>query len=153
MATDARYRMKVYLDTNIVNANLTKDNGTTQVVEAVIYENPPYPILKEFRAASSPVDLLFCIGDPNSTPTLNLDQTPYGYEEHVPIKTRCIDKYGITGTKLKSKAEIELRRILETYSTGSQLSVDSREDDDEDLGSTVLYGTKFVIKYWRDPTT
>ena len=153
MATDARYRMKAYLDANINNANLTKDNGTTQVTFAVIYANPPYPLLKEFMAASSPVDLLFCIGEPNSTPILDFDQTPSRYEEHVPIMTRCIDKLGITGTKLKSKAEIELRRVCEANPTGSQIDIGPRQDDDEDTGSTVLYGTKFVPSYVRDTTT
>lgn len=150
MVADARKQTKTFLDTYLTNANLLKDDDVTQVVFVVIYAFPDYPLLREFRAISGvAVDLIYAIGDPNSTPLLGHDQIPHGYMEHVPIYTFCIDKTGITGTKLKWKAEAELRRICETQSTGSQRAVERRGDNDKRLGSTILYSSEFVLKYRR----
>lgn len=153
MAEDARYRTRVYLThatTGLNNANLTKDDGSTQVNFIVAYGYPDYPLLKVFKTKG--VDLIFSIGEPNASPILGHNQTPYGYEEHVPIETYCIDKPGITGTKLKWKAEKELRRITETYPTGSQRVLSDRRDNDKRLGSTILYSTQFILNYRRGTT-
>ena len=52
----------------------------------------------------------------------------YGYEEDVPIEIYCIDKSGITGTKLMWKAERELRHVAETYPEGSRRNLIRRRD-------------------------
>lgn len=150
MAEDARYRTKYYLESYIVNANLTKDDDATQISFIVAFGNPDYPITKVFLTKG--VDLVYSIGEPTSEPLLGADQTAYGYTEHVPIRTFCIDKTGITGTKLKWKAERELRRITETYPLGSQRSLERRGDNDKRLGSTILYSTEFILNYRRDIT-
>lgn len=156
MVEDARDRTRDYLlgETNPSTAldpdNLTKDDGTTLAKYIVVYGNPDYPITRVFK--DKRVDLIFSIGEPTSKPLFDFDQTPYGYEEHVPITTFCIDKTGITGTKLKWKAEAELRRITENYPTGSQRGLERRGDRDERLGSTILYSTEFTLNYRRDTT-
>lgn len=148
MVADARSNTKLYFDTYLVETNLTRDNGSDLVTYAVMYTNPDYPLVKEFET----VDLLFLIGDPNSTPLIGHDQTPYGYEEHVPIETACIDKTGISGTLLRWKASAELRRITETYPTGSQRSLDQETPNEYNLGSTTVFSQKFVLNYRRATT-
>jgi len=150
MVEDARYRTKVYLDTYLLNANLTKDDGTTQVSFIVAYADPDYPLIRVFNDKA--VDLVFCVGDPNSEAILDSDHYPIGYNEAVPITTFCIDKTGITGTKLKWKAEAELRRVCETYPLGSVRSLEKIGDNDQNLGSTILHSREFTLKYRRDVT-
>lgn len=153
MPEDARYRTKVLLEDatkGLNNANLTKDDDGTEVSFIVCFGNPPYPITRVFLDCD--VDLVFTIAEPTSEPILDTDQTPSHYKERVPIFTFCIDKPGITGTKLKWKAEADLRRINETYPTGSQRAHEERRDNDQRLGPIILYSTKYVLSYVRDTT-
>jgi len=154
MVSDAKSATKTWLTTRIAAANLKKDNDATNAAFAVIYAGVPYPIESEFRASASPVDLLFCVGEPESHPLMTAETVPvpYGYEEHVPIDTYCIDKTGITGAKLKWKAEAELRRVAETYPLGSHRAMERRGDNDVSLGSTMLYSGRFTLVYTRDTT-
>lgn len=152
MAEDARYKTKDYLDTNLTAANILKDDAASLAAFAVIFKNPPYPILKEFYADSTPANVLFCIGEPESRVLMDCFQVPYGYEEFVPVEIICVDKIGVTGTKLKWTAEKELRRACEANPTGSQWFVRRIGANDQDLGSTILYGTRFEISYRRDTT-
>jgi len=152
MAQDARYRTKVYLDTYLDNANLTKDNGETQVTFITCFSNPPYPIFRLFSYAEKEIDLVFAIGDPETTPLMGHDQKPYGYEEKIPICIFCVDKPGITGTKLRWKAEAELRRILENYPYGSLRQLERVRDNDQNLGSTTLYSRELILRYKRSTT-
>jgi len=152
MVQDARQRTKTYLDTYLRNAQLTMDDGSTQVAFAVIYENPPYSIEDEFRATSSSVDLLFAIGTPNSSPLLKHDLTTYGYEEHVPLITQCIDKTGITKTLLRWKACVELRYVAETYPTGSQRVLEEERPFEQHIGSIIVAAQRFVLNYVRGVT-
>ncbi len=139
---DARYRTKVYLETYL------DSNALPTFI--VAYGKPDYPLIKVFKTKG--VDLVFSIGEPESVPLLNPDFTPYGYEEHVPIATFCIDKDNIEGTKLKWQAETELRRVLETYPLGSVRTLVRRRDNDTRLGSITLYSTEYILNYRRDTT-
>lgn len=150
MVQDARQRTKVYLDAYLDNSNLTKDDDTSEVNYLVAFGYPDYPILKVFHTKR--IDLIFSIGDPESTALLGYDLEPYGYHERVPIKTFCVDKPGITGTKLRWKAEAELRRVAKEYPEGSQRSVERMRDNDQRLGSTILYSREFILDYKRDTT-
>jgi len=150
MVYDARDRTKVYLDTYLDNANLTKDDDTTQISFIVAYADPNYPLLRVFNDKA--IDLVFCVGNPESQAVLDSDHYPIGYEENVPITVWCIDKASITGTKLRWKAEAELRRICETYPLGSVRSLERLRDNDANLGSTILYSREFNMKYVRDTT-
>lgn len=152
MVDDARQRTKEYLDTYLSNGNLTEDDGTTQVKFAVIWENPPYPIEREFRGSPA-VDLLFVVGTPNSSPMMDpVSQVAYGYEEHVPIITQCIDKTGITGTLLRWKACQELRRIIKAYPTGSHRALKEERPSEQHLGSIIVHAQRLVMNYRRDTT-
>ena len=152
LAADARYNTKVYLESYIDPSHVTKDDGTTEAPYAIIYAYPNYPLIREFDAATNPVDLLFLIGKPNSTVLLQADQSPWGYEEHVPITVACVDKTGVSGTRLLWKGERELRIIAEEHPEGSQRSLERTGDRDQRLGSTIIYMTDFILNYRRDTT-
>lgn len=158
MAEDARHRTKDYLDPTsghvpagyLSQANLTKDDGVTPALFIVCYSDPAYPIARVFYQKN--IDLVYCIGEPDTEPLDDFDHYPIGYLEHVPIFTFCIDKTGITGTKLKWKADAELRRVTETYPLGSLRSLEKTGDNDKKLGSTILYSRNFTLNYRRDKT-
>ena len=152
MVEDARYRTKVFCDTYLTAANILKDDATSQAAFAVIFKKPPYPMIKEYYASSSAVEVLFLIGKPSSKALLDTDQAPYGYEEHVPIRILCVDKIGVTGTKLKWTVEAELRRICENNPTGSYRYLEVIDAGDEDIDGTRLYGISTVMSYVRDTT-
>lgn len=135
---DARYRTKDYWDTYIVLANLNDHPFI------VAYADPDYPLLRVFKTKE--IDIVFAVGQPNSTPLLGHTQAAYGYEEHVPTHVQTLD------TQLQWLAEAELRRITETYPEGSQRSLERRATHDRWLGSTRLYDTEFILSYRRDKT-
>lgn len=150
LVQDARQKIKDFLG-YLRNAQLTKDDDSTEVKFIACFGKPDYPITKVFKAKG--VDLIFSVGTPNSTPMMDpVTQTPYGYEEQVPIECVCIDKSGITGTKLRWKAEAELRYVTEEYLAGSLQNVESMSDNDQNLGSTILYSAKYILNYRRDKT-
>ena len=149
-AQDARYRTRVYLSTYLDAPSLTKDDDVSLAPYTVIFAKPNYPIIKEFIDLAN--DIIFFVGEPVSEPLLNTDQVPYGYEEHVPITIMTVDKPDCTGTKLKWKAEAEIRRICETYPTGSQRSLEKREGEDLLIGRVVAYQTILIMSYRRNTT-
>ena len=141
---DPRYRTKVFLDTYLNNAALTKDDDSTQVTFIVAYGKAPYPLSSVFIGKS--VDLIFSI----ATPTTTALPMSVGYEEHVPVSAWCVDKTGITGTKLRWKAERELRKVIKYYPTGSLRVYESTIDNDQNLGSTlILYSVTCDMCYTR----
>jgi hypothetical protein len=144
MVDDPRSRIKVYLDTWLLNANLTKDNGSTQVLFKVMYANPDYPLILEFKGSNN-LDLVYCVGTPDSTAL----PVSVGYIENMPVTIWCIDKTGITGTELRWKAEAEFRRVVETKPTGSLYNYERLGDNEKNLGSTILYSVKYVLRYKR----
>jgi len=145
MVSDARELTKDYLDSYLTAANILKDDATSQAAFAVIFTNPPYPILKEFYAASTPADLLFCVG----TPTSEALPVGIGYIENVPITILCIDKLGITGTKLRWTAEAELRRATVANPHGSLRSLTRMTDSEKDLGGAILYSVTYIMRFKR----
>mgnify|MGYP000209185495 CR=1 FL=1 len=152
MASDARYRTKVYLDTYLDSSNITHDDDSTAATILVAFGFPDYPLIRVFDPDEKDVDVVFSIEEPNSTPLMGHDQTPYGYEEHVPITICCVDKPGVTGTKIKWKAEAELRRVLETYPLGSMRILENRSDTTQRIGGTTIYMTTWVLTYKRSTT-
>jgi len=121
------------------------DDDSTEVSFAVIYENPPYSVEHEFRAASAPVDLLYVVGTPDSEAL----PVGVGYVENIPITIWCIDKTNITGTKLRWKAEAELRYVAETYPVGSLRTLSRMSDNEQHLGSIILYSVTYGLRYKR----
>jgi len=152
MVDDARSQVRTFLTTHLTASNIVRDDGSTEAPYSVIYMNPNYDILKEeFRVPSNPVDGLYAIGEPQSVPLYDVDQTIYGYEEHVPIFIFTIDKAGVTGTKLKERMEAELWRVCKIYRIGDQLTprLERRGDTYKQRGSTIAYSTEFVLNYRR----
>ena len=145
MAEDPRYRQKLYLEAHILNANLTKDDGVTQVVWIVCFANPDYPLTKVFN--SKGVDLVFAIPQPTTTPVVGTDRKVYGYDNRVPLEPHTMDKDGITGEKLYWKAVQELRRLAENYPYGSVRSIEEERPNTQRLGSTTLYSGRVMWVY------
>lgn len=150
MPEDARYRTKVYLETYLLNANLTKDDGTTQVTFIVAFSDPDYPLIRVFNDKA--VDLVFCIDDSSTDPEMDSDHYVIGYNEHVSIIPSCINKIGISGVTLLHKTRTELRRVSETYPFGSLREPTSEKPETERLGSTTLYKLRFSLDYLRNLT-
>lgn len=137
---DARYRTRDYLETYLNDAALPN--------YIVAYAEPEYPLTQIFNGKD--VDLIFCIGEPNSEPLIDSDHSTIGYRESVPITPCCINKTNIAGTKLLHQARTELRRIFENYPSGSLRLPISERPETEWLGSTVLYKFTAVLDYERD---
>lgn len=148
MADDARYRTKLWLDANLEDANLTKDNGTTEATFTVCYSDPPYPLLWLFSGLHFAIDLVYAVGVPESEAL----PVGVGYVESVPVTIWCVDKIGITGTKLRWTAEDELRRVAETFPHGSLRTLTRMSDNEQYVGSTTLYSVTYVLKYKRYAT-
>jgi len=155
MPTDPRSSIKTYLETYINPANLTRDDGSN-AQWVVIYGRPLEELKKTFLDENQ--DLVFTVEEPETKVLLDEDQIPYGYEHRVPIRAWCIDKYDvdgnlvITGTKLKWKAESELRSLLATYPTGSQYGMETSKNLDQQLDGDRVYGFEFIINYRRSIT-
>ena len=143
MAADARSCIRTWLNLHLDNSNLTEDDGSTQVSFIIAYAFPDYPLERVFKDKG--VDLVFSLGTPESEAL----PVGVGYIENVPITMCCVDKTGITGNKLRWKAEAELRRITENYPEGSLYALSRLSDSEERLGSTVLYSVTYTMRYKR----
>lgn len=143
---DARQRIKNWLDGHLVAANMKNDAGTANASFLVAFGYPNYSLLRVFNDKN--IDLIFSVGTPD-TVALPLG---VGYMENVPISIWCIDKTGITGTKLRWTAEKELRRISETYPLSSLRTLERLSDNEQNLGSTILYSVTYVMRYKRYAT-
>lgn len=135
---DARYNTKVYWNTYIEGANLNNHN------HLVCYSGADYPITRVFKDKN--IHIVFTVDSPSSTPLIGHDRAPYGYEEHVPTHVLTLN------TELNHLAEAELRRVAETYPSGSQRSLERRSSTVHNFGGTNVYDTEFVLKYRRDTT-
>jgi len=147
---DPRHRTKDFLDTYILPANLTEDNGTTLASFIVCWADPDYPMTKLFVNKS--LDVIFTVSEPKSEPILQYDKTPSGFTEHMPVKVFTIDKTTITGVNLQWKATQELRRIVTAQPYGSLRTVGNQQPQTKLLGSTTLYSTEFIMDYRRGLT-
>ena len=143
MVDDPRYRTKVWLETWLTPANLTKDDGVTQVTFIVCFGMPDYPIERVFKDKN--VDLVYAVDTPETEPL----PVGVGYLENMPINIWCINKAGISGTKLRWKAEAELRRVAETEPVSSLRTLTRLTDNEKNLGSTVLYSVTYNLRYKR----
>ena len=147
---DPRYRSKVWLDTYVTGANITKNDNATVASWACIFRNRVYPLIKEFRASSAPVQGLYVISQPTTTPLIGVDQKVYGYTEEVPIFVDTVDSNACGGEQLLWKMEAELRSVCENYETGSYRGPTMRRANFIDLGSEQLFEIESRIKYVRD---
>ena len=144
---DARQRTRTYLATYIVDANLTHDDDLTQAAWISAFGLPDYPLSRVFKDKA--VDVIFSVGTASAKSMRDFRQYPYAYEEIVPIEIFAVDKTGITGTKLRWKAEAELRRISEAYPLASVRWISRVSDNEKKLGSQTLYSVKYELGYIR----
>jgi hypothetical protein len=149
---DPRYLTRVMIESYARDAQITKDDGSTQASWATIFENPPYPLALEFSQVGG-VDGLYVISQANTTPEVSGDQVTRRYEEKVPIHISTVDRTDCTGTALQWKMEAELRWILETQPTGSQRGLEKRISQDRSLGSMWLYDQEYTLSYKRGTST
>lgn len=151
---DPRERTKTWIDTyaDVDHSWITKDDGVEPASWACIFENPPYPMAREFRATASAINGLYVVGEQDSTPFLDSDQVPYGYKELVPIYINTVDSTDVTGTALHWKMKAELRYIAETYPTGSLRTVGRENPQPVHLGSMIMYQSQHILEYQRGTT-
>jgi len=141
---DPRYATKAYLTSHLTANNMKEDDNLTNALYIIAMGLPDYSISKVFLGPKN-VDLVFSIGTPDSE-ALSLG---VGYAENVPVSIFTINKTGITGTRLRWAAEAELRRVCETDPHGSLRTLDRLSDNEENLGSTILYSVTYVMRYKR----
>lgn len=147
-ASDARYRTKLWMETRLRPAQITKDNDVDWADYGVIFNNPPYHLDREFRFGGA-MEGLYVIDQPTSEPLRGHDQVIRNYIDHVPIHAVTVDSAACTGTALQHKMIAELQYITEEYSTGSQRTLERRAKHDRDLGGMWLYDTEYVLSYTR----
>jgi len=148
MVSDARSATKTYLEAYITPGNLTLDDDSTLANYMVVYGDAPYPVERVFTVT----DLVLCVQEPTSEPLMDTDGVPFNYAETVPIELTCVDKPGLTATKMVFTCEAELRRICETYPQGSLRHLTRSSTVKKDLGGMILYSTLFTLSYVRDTT-
>jgi len=113
----------------------------------VFFGFPDYPLSRIFKDKA--VDLVFCVDTATSKSMRDFRQYPYAYDEVVPIEIFAVDKTGITGTKLRWKAEAELRRITEAYPLASIRWIVRGQENQKNLGSQTLFSVKYELGYIR----
>ncbi len=150
LVDDARHRQKVYIEQYWVQSNCGDDLDVPLGV-VVMYAEPNYPLNLELKDPNS-TDIIITIGKPESKPIRGHDFIPYGYEETVPIGIWAMDKTNVTAVKAVWQCEAELRRILEEHPIGSLRGFDKTSEGTRALGSAILYGIEYKIKYVRDLT-
>jgi len=153
VATDARYRTKVFLDTYITDANLT-DDAAGALTNTVMYAYPPYPKELIFSDNYSGFSVVFFVDKPTSKARYSSAKSIYAYEESIPVHVHAVDKTGVTAELLLWKAETELRTILQTYPDVTNLRIlPTVKDHTVREGSTVFYGFTLTFSYVRNITT
>ena len=150
MVEDARVRTKDWIDTYYTPANATDDDGNALGMQCM-FANPDYPLSLEFKHPSV-IDVIITVDKPRSTPLPGHDQAVTHYREHVPIQIMSVNKTGVTAVKAVWQAEAEIRRIGETYPSGSLRVLESVRDFTRDLGSTRVEGSEYTLNYVRDTT-
>jgi len=155
MVYDARNRTKVFLTTYLTAGNMKEDNGATDAAFIVHFSDPPYPLKLVFFGDKN-IDIIFAVDTPVSTAKLDWDGYIIGYRETVPIHIFTVDKTGITGTELRWKAEVELRRIVETYpidpAASFYRSLNRINKNDVWMGGWILHSVTYNLTYERDTT-
>lgn len=154
MVDDSRYRTRVYLTASLggylVAGNMLLDDAATPATFIVCYDKPNYPMKLVFFGTKNN-DLIFSLGEPETTPLQGYNHVAYRYHEQIPITVYAVDKTGLTAVKLLWQAELELRRIAETYPNGSgTLRVLSRTKPGNNyLGGFFLYSVECLLSYTR----
>lgn len=150
MVDDARVRTRVFLTTYLSAAAITEDNGTTLAPYTICYENPPYPLKRIFYDKAN--DACITLGAPTSESEKTFDGSVKGYLEHVPITIYTIDTQTVTGEMLIWKIEAEIRRVVETYWTGSFRSIGGIKPNSHPFDGWTLYSKTYDLTYERDKT-
>jgi hypothetical protein len=148
VADDVRKTLKDLITAHINPIVITKDDNVTMATYIIEYESPPWIILQDFIITQG-YDLVFTVGRTLVTPKRFLQGVPLIYDGRYPVSTWCVDKTGITGTKLKWKADEELERVFEDNPGTFSQAIDLSQDDDHVLGSVMLYNTRHIIKHKR----
>ncbi len=145
---DASYLTRVIIETYVRDAQITKDDGSSNANWASFFENPPYPLALEFSKVGG-IDCAYVLGEATSIPEVSGDQIVRRYQEKIPIHVCTMDREGVTGRAMKHKMVSELRYVLETYPIGSQRVLEEGRSNDRALGSMWLYDQTFTLSYKR----
>lgn len=148
---DAREKVKKYLDDRVTPANITKDDAVTLASTVNMFAlKGLYHLKYEFRAAASPVQGIYAVGEPETEAHFSGSATPYYYRELVPIYILTVDSTGCGGELLRHKMERELKSVVESYEIGSETDLMQGGDLSQPLGSMWLFNRKWILKYERE---
>jgi len=146
---DPRERIKTFLATYLVVANITNDAGAAATVHIRFGDNKIYLLKLEFYGTKNN-DVVFTIEPPESEAIFDHDGQIIGYNEKVPVYIYAINKTGITADKILWKAEQQLRYALEQNWLGSFFGFNSSKQVLQDAFDPRLYCIKTVVTYERD---
>jgi len=146
---DPRAKTKEYIDEKVRDAQITKNDGSTEASWACAFKPLPYTMELEFRGASN-MNGLYMVGQPVTTSLLDQNLKPYGYKELVPVDIYTIDSTDCAGDPLAWRMEAEWRYVTETYVTGSQKNLETRRGEIINLGSLQLYHIPTDLSFVRD---
>lgn len=149
--SDAQGLTRTRLIAHLNGDNITKDNGLERAAYCVMFADPNYDVLQEFRSPTDPLDGIYAIGESETGQLIDADRTVYGYDEHVPITVYAADKEGISGAKVKRKMEVELRRVCEQAFPKDQHygCLERHGDQRKVLNGLVVYSTEFIWSFSR----
>ena len=145
--TDVRYRQKYWLNAYLAPASLLEDDGVTQASYIICFDGADYPIWRVFE--NKGVDLIFSIGNGEADSLIDHNMKAYAYHETVPIELVAVNKTTITATNLIEQAVQELRRIAETYPTGSLRLLGKMNEANVNMDTMKLYSQRCILEYTR----
>ena len=82
MVDDARDRTKVFIDTYVTDANITKDDDTSEASWTCMYAHPNYPLTRLYYNPKN-VDGVYFIDTPSTTAIADWKHETYAYDEVV----------------------------------------------------------------------
>ena len=148
----ARHKTKEFIDDYCRDAQLTKDDDSTEASWACIWANPPYHLHHEFRAAANAVQGLYVLSKEVKTPLIGIRKTAHHYALSVPTHILTVDSTDCTGEFLAEKMEEELEYIYRTEASAAgskRMPERVHEPREMYLGGMKVIDIEYRLHYWR----
>lgn len=129
---------------NINNDVLLKKDAATHAKYLVMYEQPPWVLIKDFIIRQG-YDLIITVGRSMVIPKRVVRNEPLIFDGRFPIGIWTVDKTDIDGDVLKFQADDEIRRVIRV-SNKYQLHP-HETDDDHVLDGIQIYNRTLIIRY------
>ena len=129
---------------NLNDDALTKKDASTHAKYLVMYEKPPWTLIKDFIIREG-YDLIISVGRKQVFPKRFVRNIPLVFDGRFPIGIWTVDKPDIDGDVLKFKADDEIRRVIRA--SGKYQLYPYEKDDDHTLDGIKIYNRTLIIKY------